>query len=166
MSAGQIIQWQDLFVVVDDATIPIPRYAAIEAAMRQQASLFHEGIACLVILPPGTKPPSDDVQRAVKGVLTRMEPQLTCLGYLVEGTGFKAVAARASLIGMKIFAQRSHPIYVETSMLDVLSRMLPHMAKGKTITRDLGVIERVIADCRMPPLGAQPAPSRVDVTTK
>ena len=34
MSAGQFIQWHDLFAVVDDGSIPIPQYEKIEAAMK------------------------------------------------------------------------------------------------------------------------------------
>lgn len=149
MNAGQFIQWQDLFAVIDDGTIPIPRYDPIESAMREQARQFPKGIACLVILPPNTKPPTDEVKRSVKTLLTRMAPQLSCLAYVVEGTGFKGVAARASLVGMKIFSSRPYPIYVETAMAEVLSKVLPHLAKGQTVTKDVNVIMKAITDARI-----------------
>ena len=147
MNAGQFIQWQDLFTVIDDGSIPIPRYAPIESAMREQAKQFPKGIACLVILPAHTTLPSDEVKKSVKTLLTRMAPQLSCLAYVVEGTGFKGVAARASLVGMKIFSSRPYPIYVETSMADVLGKVLPHLAKGQTVTKE--VILKAITDARM-----------------
>lgn len=146
VKAGQFIHWQDLFVIVDDGSIPLMRYGTIENAMQTHAKQFPSGVACLVILPPGTRPPPDETQKAVKELLTRMAPSLSCLAYVVEGTGFKAVAARAALIGMKIFSSRPYPIYVETSMYEVLVRVLPHLEKGKTVTSDVNVIIKAIAD--------------------
>jgi hypothetical protein len=149
VNAGQFIQWQDLFAVIDDGTIPIPRYDPIESAMREQARQFPNGIACLVILPPNTKLPSDEIKKSVKTLLTRMAPQLSCLAYVVEGTGFKGVTARASLVGMKIFSSRPYPIYVETSLALALGKVLPHLTKGQTITKDVNVIVKAITDARV-----------------
>jgi hypothetical protein len=145
---GQFIQWQDLFAVIDDGAIPVTRYGPIETAMREQAKLFPQGIACLVILPADARPPPDDIKQSVKTMLTRLAPSLSCLAYVVEGTGFKGVAARATLVGMKIFAARPYPIYVEVSMHEVLSKVLPHLAHGKTVTADVNVIMKAIADAR------------------
>jgi hypothetical protein len=148
MKSGQFIQWQDLFAVVDDGAIPLARYNAIEGAMQEQAKLFPLGIAFLVILPPGARPPPEEVQRTVRERLVRLGPALSCLAYLVEGTGFKAVAARAALISMKIFSSRPYPIYIETSMHAVLVKVLPHLAKGKTVTSDVRTIMKAISDNR------------------
>lgn len=166
MRSGQFIQWQDLFTIIDDGAIPLARYDPIESAMRDQARQFPDGIACLVILPPGAKPPPDDVKKGVKGLLTRLGPSLACLAYLVEGTGFKGVAARAALVGMKIFASRTYPIYVETSMPEVLGRVLPHLAKGKTVTSDVNVIMKVIAEARTQRAASSPAAAEVDAAPK
>jgi hypothetical protein len=150
MKPGQFLRWQDLFTIVDDGSIPLARYDAIETAMRDLAKQYPNGIACLVILPPETRPPPDDIKRAVKELLTRMAPQLTCLAYVVEGTGFKGVAARATLVGMKIFSARPYPIYVETSMADAIKKVLPHLSMGQTVTTDIGVITKTIAEARAP----------------
>jgi len=165
VSAGQIIQWQDLCAIVDDGSLPMQRYDAIEAAMRQQASLFSGGIAFLVILPPGARPPPDAIQRSVRDRLARLGSALSCLAYLVEGTGFKAVAARASLVSMKIFAPRPYPIYVETSMYDVLVKVLPHLQKGRSLTSDPSMIMSVIADSRLQLPTPQPAVRAMTDTT-
>jgi hypothetical protein len=157
VSAGQIIQWQDLFALVDDGSIPLPRYDAIEAAMHEQARRCAGGIAFLIILPPGARPPPDEVQRSVRERLARLGATLKCLAYLVEGTGFKAVAARAALVGMKIFAPRPYPIYVETSMHNVLLRVLPHLQSGKTGFLPPDVILQAITDARL----AAPPPAAV-----
>jgi hypothetical protein len=148
VSAGQVIQWHDLFVVIDDGSLTVGRYDSIETVMREQAKQFPQGIVCLVLLPPDTKPPPDDIKRAVKSLVTRLASQLSALAYVVEGTGFKGVAARATLVGMKLFASRPYPIYVETSLPAVLTKVLPHLAKGQTVTRDVQVIQKVITDAR------------------
>lgn len=148
MSSGQFIQWHDLFVLIDDGSLTLGRYDSIETRMREQAKQFPQGIVCLVILPPDTRPPPDDIKRAVKSLVTRMASQLAALAYLVEGTGFKGVAVRATLVGMKLFASRPYPIYVETSLPEMLTKLLPHLAKGQTVTKDVQVILKAITDAR------------------
>jgi len=166
VNSGQFIQWHELFVMVDDGSIPVGRYTTIEAAMRDQAAMYPHGIAVLCILPPETRPPSDPVKRAIKETLMRVTSSLSSLAYLVEGTGFKGVAARASLVGMKIFAARPYPIYVETSMHEVISKLLPHLVEGRAATSDVKTIMNMINDARMTWIPPQP-PSRVSgVTTK
>jgi hypothetical protein len=170
MNSGQFIQWQDLFVVIDDGATPLPRYGPIESAMRDQAKHYPQGIACLVILPPHTKPPPDEIKRTVKNLLVRLASQLSSLAYVVEGTGFKGVAARATLVGMKIFASRPYPIYVETSLEEAVSKLFPHLAVGKTVTSDIGVIVKTIVDARGGAAKAVPPPATPrregDATTK
>jgi hypothetical protein len=159
---GQIIQWQDLFVIVDDGSIDLRGYEPIVEATEAHAKQCPQGIACMVIIPPGAKPPPDDVKRGVNDLLTRLVSSLSCLAYVIEGTGFKAAAARSSLVSMKIFAARYYPIFVETSLRVALNKVLPHMPRGKAVTLDVSVIMKVISDARMiwanTPL---PAPSRM-----
>ena len=148
MSAGQFVQWQDLFAVVDDGAIPLGRYDLIEAAMKEQAKSVPTGIACLVILPPGARPPPDAVKARVKALLGGLAPNMSCLAYVIEGSGFKAVAARAALVGMKVFMSRPYPVYVETSMDAALRKVLPHLKKGQTVTTDIARIADTIAEGR------------------
>jgi hypothetical protein len=166
VNSGQFIQWHELFVMVDDGTIPVPRYSVIETAMRDQAAMYPHGIAVLCILPPETRPPSDPIKRAIKDTLMRLTTQLSSLAYLVEGTGFKGVAARASLVGMKIFAARPYPIYVETSMHEVVGKLLPHLVEGRTATNDVKTIVDLIKDARMTWIPPPPPPRVTGVTTK
>ena len=124
--------------------------------MREQAKAYPAGIACLVILPPETRPPPDDIKQAVKSLLGRMVRSLSCLAYVVEGTGFKGVATRATLVGMKIFSARPYPIYVETSVQEALNKVVPHLANGHMTSIEL--VKKTINDAR---LGWQvPAPER------
>lgn len=147
MNTGQFIQWQDLFVMVDDGSLPASYYSTLEGPVREQAKAFPKGVAILVILPPETRPPPDDVKQSVKSTLVRLAPSMTCLGYVIEGTGFRGVAARATLVGMKIFSSRPYPIYVETSVLQALGKMTAHMANGHAIALD--VVMKAITDARM-----------------
>src|SRR5882757_2032645 len=96
VNPGQFIQWHDLFAVIDNGSVPMARYGSIESAMRDQARQFPQGIVCFVILPADARPPPDDIKRAVKTLLTRLAPSLSALAYVIEGTGFKGVAARAT----------------------------------------------------------------------
>jgi hypothetical protein len=162
MRSGQIIQWQDLFVIVDDGTVPPTRYDMMERALQEQAKQCPSGIACMVVLPPGAKPPPDDIKHRVKNLLTRQAASLSCLAYVIEGTGFKGVAARATLIGMKVFASRPYPIYVEISMQDVLTKVLPHLTRGQTVTTDVNAIMRIIAEARAKWSASPPESNRVD----
>lgn len=157
MSAGQFFQWHDLFVVVDDGNVSLSQYDKIEAAMKKQIEQY-ASIGCLVILPPGARPPPADVQARVKTLLTKLAPSLSSLGYLIEGTGFKAVSARAALVGMKIFTTRPYPIYVETSMPAVIQKMLPGLKKAGSVTTDTDVVVKALADARNK--AAEPQPVR------
>jgi hypothetical protein len=152
---GQFIQWQDLFALVDDGAIPRSRYDAMELAIREQACGYPRGIACLIILPPEARPPPDDVKRSVKNLLNRLAASISCLAYVIEGTGFKGVAARATLVGMKIFSSRPYPIYVETSMPEGIAKVISHLAGGHATTVD--AVTSVIANAR---LTWRPAPAR------
>lgn len=147
MNAGQFIQWQDLFAIVDNGSIPISRYGVIETVMREQAKSYPQGIAILVILPPDAKPPPEEIRSTVKNILMRMVNSLSSLTYVVEGTGFKGVAARATLVGMKIFASRPYPIYVETTVREALTKIVPHLANGHTVPSE--VILKAISDARV-----------------
>jgi hypothetical protein len=134
--------------------------------MREQAKLFPQGIALIGILPVDAKPPPDDVKRTVKSLFTRMAGSISCLAYVVEGTGFKGVAARATLVGMKIFASRPYPIYVEVSMHEVLKKVLPHLQHGRTVSSDVNVIAQHIADWRLGPIASASAHGREGATVK
>ena len=132
VNAGQFIQWQDLFVLVDDGSIPVSRYAPIEAAIREQARTYPQGVALMCVLPADTRPPPEEVKRYVKATLTRLAPSLSSLAYVIEGSGFKAVAVRATLVGMKIFSSRPYPIYVEVSVRETVSKGGSGFALGLT----------------------------------
>jgi hypothetical protein len=165
VNAGQFIQWQDLFALIDDGSVAISRYASMESAIREQVRSYPKGIACLVILPPDARPPPDEVKRSVKSMLMRLASSISCLCYVIEGTGFKGVAARATLVGMKIFSSRPYPIYVETSMNEALTKVVSHLANGHATT--IESIMKAISDERLqwrPP--TPPQPRNTELTAK
>lgn len=166
MNAGQFIQWHDLFVVIDDGTISLSRYGMIEAALHEQAKMFPKGIACFGILPPDAKPPPEEVRQAVKRILNRLAPNLSCLAYVVEGTGFKGVAARATLVGMKIFSSRPYPIYVEVLVHEALRQVIPHLHHGRTVTSDANLLAKMITDARMGPITTSAAQGQDSLVVK
>jgi hypothetical protein len=148
VSVGQFIQSQDLFVLVDDGSLTRGRYDTIEAAIGMQAKPFPKGVAMLIILPPETKPPPDDIKRAVKALLMRLMSSISCLAYVIEGTGFRGIAVRATLVGMKVFSSRPYPIYVETSLRDAVTKVLPHLVAGQTNMTDVNAVLKQITDNR------------------
>jgi hypothetical protein len=166
VNAGKFIQWHDLFVIIDDGSISAARYRVAESAMREQVKMFPQGIACLGILPADAKPPPEETKRLVKDILTRMAPSLSCIAYVIEGTGWKGVAARAALIGMKIFSSRPYPIYVDISLRETLEKVLPHLHHGRTVTADANAIAKVIDDARMGPLVSPPRPGAATIAAK
>jgi hypothetical protein len=147
LNTGPFIQWEDLFVLVDDGTIPSAGYGPIEAEIREQNKVFPRGVGLLCILPPDARPPPDEVKRSVKVALARVAPLLSSLAYVIEGTGFKGVAVRATLVGMKIISSRPYPIYVESTLREAVDKMLSHMVNGGTASID--AIVKAIEDARL-----------------
>jgi hypothetical protein len=147
VNTGQFIQWQDLLVLVDNGSIPAAQYVALEGMLRDQAKLYPKGVAILCILPPDARPPPDDVKQFVKNTLIRIAQSISCLGYVIEGTGFRGVTARATLVGMKIFSSRPYPIYVEQSVPQALGKMAAHMANRPALSIEAAA--KVISDTRL-----------------
>jgi hypothetical protein len=147
VNTGQFIQWQDLFVLVDDGSFPAAHYTTLEGMIREQAKQYPTGVGILCILPPDARPPPDDVKRVVKSTLIRLAPMISCLGYVIEGTGFRGVTARATLVGMKIFSSRPYPIYVEISLSQALGKMAMHMANRQAIS--IEVVAKLISETRL-----------------
>jgi hypothetical protein len=157
MSTGHLIQWRDLFTMVDDGSLTTARYAPLEAAFREQAKAYPRGLALLCILPPEARPPPDDIKQLVKTMLTRLAASIACLAYVIEPTGFRGVAARATLVGMKIFSSRPYPIHVETSLRDALGKIRAHIDDAERFSVE--AVAKLISDTRLgwkapPPAGA------------
>src|SRR3954462_2782601 len=98
IKTANIIQWRDLFVIIDDGHVSVDDYQRVETIVRSQAQRNPGGLGCLVIIPQGAQPPPTDVREYLDGMRGCLPKR--CLAYPVEGTGFRAAAARAALVGM------------------------------------------------------------------
>jgi hypothetical protein len=153
------VQWQDLFVVIDDGHVSVAEYERIEPLVKLQAKSCKNGLACLVIIPEQAIPPPARVRQHLQGMLSRLP--MRALTYLVEGSGFKAAAVRAVLISLGIFQRDKYPTKVLTSLQDALEWLLT--VPGSKA--DVRVAMRVIGEARnsSPPRSAPgqgPATSR------
>jgi hypothetical protein len=80
-----------------------------------------------------------------RDILSRLEPSMYALAYLVEGSGFTAAAARATLIALKVFGRHPHPVYVEKSLRATVARMMDHLDGG---AEAIDAVEKAILDGR------------------
>ena len=141
-----IIQWRDLFVIIDDGSLPVDEYARIETIVKTQAQKNAGGLGCLVIIPQGAQPPPPEVRRYLDGMLDRLP--MRCLAYLVEGSGFRAAAARAALIGMRVFSRRSYSTKVASSLDEAISWSLANLGGDAARLDDLSNATKAIVEGR------------------
>ncbi len=146
MIKTNIIQWRDLFVIIDDGSLPVDEYARIETIVKMQAQKNAGGLGCLVIIPQGAQPPPLEVRRYLDGMLDRLP--MRCLAYLVEGSGFRAAAARAALVGMRVFSRRSYSTKVASSLDEAITWMLQHLGGNQDRKGDLPTATKAIVDGR------------------
>jgi hypothetical protein len=151
---ANIVQWQDLFVIIDDGHVSIREYERLEPMVRVQAKGCPNGLGCFVIIPEKAVPPPSTVRQHLEGMLSRLP--IRALAYLVEGTGFKAATVRAALIGLGIFQRKGYPSKVFTETDEALSWLLTG-AKGPG---DVRAALKVITESRTKGAssGNQPAP--------
>jgi hypothetical protein len=139
---ASIVQWQDLFVVVDDGHVSIQEYDRLEPLVRVQAKSCPNGLGCLVIIPVKADAPPAAARQHLAAMLRRLP--IRALGYLVEGTGFKAASVRAVLIGLGIFQRDRYSSQVFTTVDSALGWLLAG-AKGPA---DVRAASRAIAESR------------------
>ena len=135
---ANVIQWQDLFVIVDDGRVSIQDYERVEPLVRTQAKSCPSGLGCLVIIPDNATPPPAVVRNYLEGMLGRLP--IRSLGYLVEGTGFKAATVRAVLIGLGIFQGKNCPSKVFTALDVALGWLLTGAQNQSDVRRALNAI--------------------------
>ncbi|HEX8954322.1 MAG TPA: hypothetical protein VF945_20855 [Polyangia bacterium] len=141
-----IILWRDLFVIIDDGSVPVDEYARLETIVKEQARKNPGGLGCLVIIPQGAQPPPQEVRRYLDGMLNRLP--IRALAYLVEGTGFRAAAARAALVGMRVFSRRSYSTKVASSLDEAIGWLLATLGPEDARKGDLPSACKAIVDGR------------------
>jgi hypothetical protein len=148
--AIHVVQWEDVFVIVDDGTGRESDYALAQRMIAEHGSRYATGIGCLVIIPVDAKPPSEPVRKAMKAALEVV--RLRCLCWLVEGAGFQAAMARGVLTGLRLVANRSYETHVSASLEEAFAWMLPHL-EGRT--NRIEAVSRATAAIRVSRLAIQ-----------
>ncbi len=143
---ANVIQWRDLFVIIDDGSVPVSEYQRIETIVRSQAHKSPGGLGCLVIIPQGAQPPPTEVRRYLDGMLDRLP--MRCLAYLVEGSGFRAAAARAALVGMRVFSRKSYSTKVASSLDEAILWLLNHLGGKEARKADVPTACKAVVEGR------------------
>jgi hypothetical protein len=142
--ALQVLQWEDVFVVIDDGRGRASDYdVLVRGVLAEQASRYAIGLGCLVIIPVDAKPPSEPVREAIKASLAVVP--LRCLCWLVEGAGFHAAMVRGVLTGLRLVVSRPYDTHVSRDLEEALRWMLPHLVGG---TKRIETVSRAAAAIR------------------
>jgi hypothetical protein len=128
LSLVEIVQWEDVFVVIDDGGGRASDYVLAQRALAEHGSRYAAGVGCLVVIPAGAKPPSEPVRQAMKAALATLP--LRCLCWLVEGAGFQAAMVRGVLTGLRVVGSRSYDTHVSGDLEEALTWMLPYLEGG------------------------------------
>jgi hypothetical protein len=146
IKTANIIQWRDLFIIIDDGSVPVDEYQRIETIVRSQAQRNPDGLGCLVIIPKGAQPPPTEVRKYLDGMLDRLP--MRCLAYLVEGTGFRSAAVRAALVGMRVFLRKSYSTKVSSSLDEAIVWLLNHLGDKDARKADIPTARQAVLDGR------------------
>jgi hypothetical protein len=144
-----VVMWRNVFALVDQGSASAADYPILERMVCEQGKRHPEGLGCLVIIPPLANPPPENVRRAIRDVLTNLAPQLRGLCWLVEGTGFRAAAVRATLVGLRVFNRQPYPTCVASDMTESLQWLLACLSKGSPTKNEVRIafeaIQRAIS---------------------
>jgi hypothetical protein len=136
-ASGERAKWRvplvfegDVFALVDDGQITAAEYMELEQLLVARGAAHSGGLGCVVVIPAGTKPPSEAQRVAIASMLTRAAPFLTGLAWVVEGRGFEGAAVRGILLGLSLFGRRPYPTHVGTELRDALGWLATRRAMG------------------------------------
>ena len=151
-ASGERAKWHvplvfegDVFALVDDGEITVDEYLEMERLIIAHGALHRDGLGCIVVIPAGTKPPSEAQRVAIAGMLTRARAHLNALVWVVEARGFEGAAVRGILLGLSLFGKRPYPTQVSTQIHDALG-WLATRRSGTTV--DIDALAATIARTR------------------
>jgi hypothetical protein len=144
-----VVLWRDLFVLVVNNEGKPEDYDRAASAVLQRSASYPMGVGCLTIIPRNASPPDDPTRRGINAALERMDKELRCLCWLVEGDGFQGAMVRAILTGIRMFGKQSYPTQVSSSLQQALAWILPHLAGGTHRLSDVPLAARVIMTERL-----------------
>jgi hypothetical protein len=143
-----VVLWADIFALVDQGNALPSDYPILERMVLEQATKHLGGLGGLVIIPSAAKPPPEEVRRAIRELLTNVNPHVRCLCWLVEGTGFRAAAVRAALIGLRVFSRQSYATHVANDMTEAVRWILKNLEHGTSRQADLEIAVAAIQRAR------------------
>jgi hypothetical protein len=63
----------------------------------------------LCVIEPTSEPPPQELREAAAALLTRLGPQLRCVAFVIEGSGFRAAMIRGVLSGIEFLRRSTYP---------------------------------------------------------
>jgi hypothetical protein len=148
MSNGNVILWRNIFVVVDDGKVPASEYKTFRQRVVDLASRFPHGVGGLVIIPPHTTPPPEEVRKAINEALVALAGALRCFCWLVEGSGFQNAMVRGVLNGVRMFSRHPYPTFITGNFDEALAWMMPHLGGDVIKPSDLPIARMQIKRAR------------------
>jgi hypothetical protein len=145
----QVIQWEDIFAVVDTGRANPEEYATIRDRITEQARKYPGGIGCLAIIPKNATPLPEEARTALNAALAELGGSLRCICWVVEGTGFQGAMVRAVLTGLNFVAKRSYATHVSTSMLEAIGWVLTNLANPRNRSGQVVIARDAIESQRL-----------------
>lgn len=140
-----LLTYRNILVVIDHGQMTPAQYFAIVAIAQETARAYPAGLGCMVIIPPTSRPPPENVRRAIKSSLDRATQHLRCLCWMVDGVGFRAATIRAALAGLGLLIRASYPTSVASTLQEGLQWTFGHLdstARPSEILEAVTSIER------------------------
>ena len=135
-----------LFIIVDDGVTVASDYPHLERLIVKEARRFPNGMACITIVPPNARPPREEIRAAIREAFITVHKHLASVCWHVEGSGFKAAAARAVLSGMVMVLKPSFPSHITAELHDALA--WSYARAGAPADLDLAAIALRIEELR------------------
>jgi hypothetical protein len=136
----------NVFVVVDDGAAVATDYPILERILVKEARRYPKGIACVCIVPPSARPPREEIRVAIRATLRNVDKSLASVCWFVEGTGFKAAAARAVLSGLVLLINPTYPTHITSDLADALA--WSYASAGSSDEHDIAAVARQLRALR------------------
>jgi len=86
------------------------RFQLQKEAMEHTTSQYPGDASILCVIEPASEPPDQELRQAASKLLTELGPQIRCLAFAVEGSGFRAAMIRGVLSSVELLKRdKSHP---------------------------------------------------------
>jgi hypothetical protein len=110
-----------VFIVLDDGASVASDYLVMERIILKEVRSHPRGMACLTIIPPNAKPPREEIRTAIRQTIGNVSQHLAAVCWHIEGSGFKAAAARAVLSGLLLILNPPYPSHITSELREALA---------------------------------------------